>query len=115
MPRIKIENATVTKVLAEKGFWCEESYTTKDGEEKKTKFTVWCKAEDIPGEGSLINVEGLPSPKVESFTDQMGNPVTYGKIHVNFPRITLLEAPQEPVVQQAPENWSTALSTEAPF
>lgn len=115
MAKIAIENATVTKILSQKGFWCEETHTTKSGDEKKDKFTVWCNAEDIPGEGSLVNVNGIPSAKAESFTDQMGNQITYGRIHVNFPKITLLEAPKEPTVHQAPENWSTALSQEAPF
>jgi hypothetical protein len=105
MAIINIENAEVLRTISQKGFACAENYTTKDGQERQNKFTIWCKPEDIPAEGSTVNVSGVLTTRMENYNgrDFVGQ-------HVNFPRV---ETVKEAVVEQAPENWP--IDSNTPF
>jgi hypothetical protein len=105
---------TVTRIISERGFVVTESYTGKDGKERNTKFTVWCPAKDIPSEGSTVTVTGLHSVKVETFKGNDGREITYAAQHINNPAI-IVDREAAPAVEQAPENWPSTLSMDAPF
>lgn len=122
MAKINIQNATVTRHIQNLGFACAEpAYKTRDGQEKRNKFTVWTdNASDIPPENSVVNVTGNVSAKAEQFTNDKGEDILYGQLHVNQPRIVMVDMPR--TIEQAPEvgqpnsdNWQTAFTAEAPF
>lgn len=121
MARIKISNATVGRVISQRGFVAVESYSTKSGETRNTKYTVWVdNPANIPPAGAIVTVEGNLSVKLEKFTNNEGNEIQYASTHVNQPQVVLVEEPgsqveQAPEISQAPSNWTTALASEAPF
>ena len=57
MAKIQISNATVDRLISDKGLAVSTTFTRKDGEPGKEKFTVWA---DPTGYqvGDTINVTG---------------------------------------------------------
>lgn len=115
MAEIIVRNARVARVIKGRGFSIVETYPLRNGGTKETKFTVWVdNPSDIPGEGSLVTVQGLYSNRMEKFTNQEGREIEYLALHINQPKITLMDTPQ-PQVEQLPSDWVKAMTDEAPF
>lgn len=111
MAQVKIINARVGRVIPGKGFVAVETYVTRQGDQRENKFTVWTEnPSQIPGENSLVNVEGNLSTRVEEYN---GN--HYVKTHINQPKIIMVDTPREPEIQQAPDTWTNGFDSEAPF
>ena len=70
MAIVTIEAATVERLIPGYGFAASESYTTKDGETRKTWFTIWTK--DSVTVGNVVTVQGDLSVKVSEYTDKQG-------------------------------------------
>lgn len=107
MARVQVKNAIVLRAIRDMGFACAERYTTRNGEQKQTNYTVWVdNASDIPPNDSTVNVEGNVSARAEEFQNQSGETIRYGAIHINQPIITMVESPNQ-IVESMP--------TEVPF
>lgn len=108
---INITNAKVGRILANKGFEAIETYQTRTGETGETKFTVWTSANNIPGEGSLINVTGNVSVRVEEYNGRQ-----FARFHVNQPTVMLLDQPQSaPAPEQIWPGAKQVPDSEVPF
>lgn len=117
MARIEIKNARVGRIIQGKGFEAIESYQTRSGDTGETKYTVWTNSADqIPGEGTLVSVSGNISARAEEFQNNQGETIRFARMHVNQPKVTLLDMPNtaEPV-QAAPDSWTQGFNSEAPF
>lgn len=67
MAFISIKNGVVGKDLNGKGFIVKDVYTNKAGETITTEYAVWT---DLKfAEGSLVNVSGGYSDKIDDFSD----------------------------------------------
>lgn len=97
---INITNAKVGRILADKGFEAIETYKLKSGDTGETKFTVWTSSNNIPGEGSLVNVTGNVSVRVEEYQGRQ-----FARFHVNQPTVMLLDTPQSASVPDMQEIW----------
>lgn len=82
MAIIKIENATVDRLITDKGLAVSTTYMTKAGDERKEKFTVWFPNAGF-NIGDTVNVEGLFSVKVDKFTNNQGEEISYAQVSVN--------------------------------
>lgn len=115
MAKVMIENAEVTKHLADKGFIAQTRYSLKNGEQKTDSWTVWGKQPPI---GTVVSIEGLLSVKLEEFQGDEGM-VRYARGHINNPSIS--ESAQPALFAQkgeaaVREQWPTAnIDEEAPF
>lgn len=107
MATINIQNATVKRLIRDMGFEAVESYQRRDGSQGETKFTVWTSPNNIPGEGSKVNITGNVSVKVEEY-----NGVTFARFHVNQPKVMLVDGPQD---APEPEPWPTPAGQQVPF
>lgn len=115
MAFVNIQKAQVERIIQDKGFVAVESYTTRNGEEKQTKYTIWTdNPNEIPGEGVIVNVSGALSVRVQEFVNDEQETVQFAQIHVNRPKITLLDMPQS-APQVARETAPPSLDWEAPF
>ena len=85
MARIEIKDATVDRLITDKGLAVSTSYQDRNGETRKEKFTVWT---DNAGyqPGDLLNISGLMSVRVDNFEGDNGT-VHYAAVHVNSPSI----------------------------
>ena len=85
MAKIQISNATVDRLISDKGLAVSTSFTRKDGEPGKEKFTVWA---DPTGYqvGDTINVTGNLSVRVDEFEGDNGL-VRYAQVNVNQPQV----------------------------
>lgn len=85
MAKIQIQGATVDRVISDKGLAVSTSFTRKDGQPSKEKFTVWS---DPTGYkvGDVINVVGNLSVRVDEFEGDTGT-VRYAQVNVNNPQI----------------------------
>lgn len=88
MATITITNAKVNRVIQDMGFEVAESYETRDGDIKETKFTVWTTPNNIPAEGATVNVSGNVSVRLEEYN---GN--KFARFHVNQPTVNLVSSP----------------------
>ena len=115
MAFVNIQNARVERSVKDKGFVAIESYKTREGEEKQTSYTIWTdNPNDIPGEGVVVNVSGALSVRMREFENDEGETVRFAQIHVNRPKITLVDMPfgaPKPAKETAPPS----LNWEAPF
>jgi len=85
MAKIQIQGATVDRLISDKGLAVSTSFTRKDGEAGKEKFTVWI---DPAGYavGDVINVVGNLSVRVDEFEGDSGI-VRYAQVNVNNPKV----------------------------
>jgi len=81
MAKVIIEAAKVERLIPGYGFAATESYTTKDGEVRKTWFTVWTK--NTVSVGDIMSVEGELSVKVSEYTDKEGQSKTKAEANIN--------------------------------
>lgn len=115
MAFINIQNARVDRIIRDMGFVAVESYKTRDGEDKESKYTVWTNnPSEIPGEGVIVNVSGPLSIKLQEFENDEGETVRFASANVNRPKITLVDMPAS-APQSAKEIAPPALDWEAPF
>lgn len=85
MARIQIQSATVDRLISDKGLAVSTTYTRKDGEVAKEKFTVWTDPASF-SVGDIINVVGNLSVRVDEFEGDNGT-VRYAQVNVNNPQI----------------------------
>lgn len=115
MAFINIQNARVDRIIRDLGFVAVESYKTRDGDERESKYTIWTdNPNDIPGEGVIVNVSGPLSIKMQEFENDEGETVRFASANVNRPKITLVDMPfgaPKPAKETAPPS----LDWEAPF
>lgn len=95
MAKISVENAEVVRHIARKGFAAKTSYNTKAGSTRTEYFTVW--TEELPPIGSIVNIEGLHSAKLEEY-EKDGETRRVAATHINFPKIT--EGVEQPKLAQ---------------
>jgi hypothetical protein len=106
MAKVVIENAEVVKHLSTKGFIAQTRYKLKNGEEKTDKWTVWGEQPPI---GSVVNIDGLLSVKLEDFQGDEGT-VRYARGHINNAQIVQSAQPTSQGQFSAP-----AASEQVPF
>lgn len=85
MARIQIQGATVDRLISDKGLAVSTTYTRKDGETAKEKFTVWTDPSGF-SVGDVINVVGNLSVRVDEFEGDNGT-VRYAQVNVNNPQV----------------------------
>ena len=85
MAKIQIQNATVDRLISDKGLAVSTSFTRKDGEPGKEKFTVWTDPSGF-NVGDTINVTGNLSVRVDEFEGDNGL-VRYAQVNVNQPQV----------------------------
>jgi len=85
MAKIEIKDATVDRLITDKGVAVSTTYTDREGEPRKEKFTVWTDNSGLQV-GDLLNVSGLFSVRVKEFEGDNGT-VRFAEVHVNNPSI----------------------------
>ena len=85
MAKIQISNATVDRLISDKGLAVSTTFTKKDGEPGKEKFTVWTDPAGF-NVGDTINVTGNLSVRVDEFEGDNGL-VRYAQVNVNQPQV----------------------------
>jgi len=85
MAQVKIENATVTRIIPNYGFKAVCEIPTKSGDTRKETYTVWTNTKVM--EGDIVNIMGVLGVKMEEFTNREGKQVTYAAIHVNNAKV----------------------------
>mgnify|MGYP003637605784 FL=1 len=85
MAKIQIGNATVDRLISDKGLAVSTTFTRKDGEPGKEKFTVWTDPSGYQV-GDTVNVTGNLSVRVDEFEGDNGL-VRYAQINVNQPQV----------------------------
>lgn len=85
MAKIEVKEATVDRLITNKGVAVSTSFTDREGQPRKEKFTVWTDNSGLEP-GDLLNVSGLFSVRVKEFEGDAG-PVHYAEVHINNPSI----------------------------
>jgi hypothetical protein len=85
MAKIQIQGATVDRLISDKALAVSTSFTRKDGQPGKEKFTVWTDPSGY-AVGDVINVVGNLSVKVDEFEGDTGT-VRYAQVSVNQPQV----------------------------
>jgi len=85
MAKIQISNATIDRLISDKGLAVSTSFTKKDGEPGKEKFTVWTDPSGYQV-GDTVNVTGNLSVRVDEFEGDNGL-VRYAQVNVNQPQV----------------------------
>jgi len=93
MAKVIIEAAKVERLIPGYGFAATESHTTKDGEVRKTWFTVWTK--NSVSVGDIMAVEGELSVKVSEYTDKITNQLT-SRAEANINNAKLMQSNDAP-------------------
>lgn len=88
MAEVTIQNAEVIRIIDGYGVSVAESYKNRDGEIRKSYYTVWTK-EDL-SVGDLINVKGLLSVKLDEY-EKNGETVRSASASVNNPTIEKID------------------------
>lgn len=91
MAKVKIENATVERLISNKGFAATEEVKTFTGETKKAWYTVWTSAP--VREGDLVSITGDLSVRLEEYTGSDNQPKTKAAAHVNNANVETANAP----------------------
>lgn len=86
MAKVNIKEATVDRLITNKGFAASTTYTDRNGDLRKEKYTVWTDNTGLEV-GDLLDVTGLLSVRVEEFEGDNGT-VRFASVHVNNPTIT---------------------------
>ena len=94
MAKIKIDGATVDRLISDKGLAVSNTFTDREGKERKDKFTVWAQPAGIKV-GDIVDVIGNISVKVDQFEGDNGL-VNYAQINVNNPQIEKVTAEDAP-------------------
>jgi|TARA_R110000744_G_scaffold32469_4_gene75985 hypothetical protein len=94
MAFINIKKASVNRIIEGYGFEAVNNFTDRSGTERQERFTVWTK-DEVPTVGQVMDISGIVSAKVEEF-EKDGEMIRYAGIHVNNPRLTLLEDAPSP-------------------
>lgn len=95
MARVTVEG-NVVRTIPDRGFVVEETWMTKSGEPRGTKYTIWVDNRDnIPAEGTGVKVEGNLSARLEKFTNSEGRNIEYVATHVNQPTVTVITEPNQ--------------------
>jgi hypothetical protein len=89
MAKIQIGNATVDRLISDKGLAVSTTFTRKDGEPGKEKFTVWTDPSGYQV-GDTVNVTGNLSVRVDEFEGDNGL-VRYAQINVNQPQVEKIQ------------------------
>ena len=89
MAKIQIGNATVDRLISDKGLAVSTTFTRKDGELGKEKFTVWTDPSGYQV-GDTVNVTGNLSVRVDEFEGDNGL-VRYAQINVNQPQVEKIQ------------------------
>ena len=89
MAKIQIGNATVDRLISDKGLAVSTTFTRKDGEPGKEKFTVWTDPSGYQV-GDTVNVTGNLSVRVDEFEGDNGL-VRYAQINVNQPKVEKIQ------------------------
>jgi hypothetical protein len=93
MAKIKIDGATIDRIISDKGLAVSTTFTDREGNERKEKFTVWTSPAGYQV-GETIDVVGNLSVKVDKFEGDSGL-IHYAQVNVNNPQI-------EKVTEDAP-------------
>ena len=89
MAKIQIGNATVDRLISDKGLAVSTTFTRKDGEPGKEKFTVWTDPSGYQV-GDTVNVTGNLSVRVDEFEGDNGL-VRYAQVNVNQPQVEKIQ------------------------
>lgn len=102
MAFINIKNATVNRHIPGYGFEAVNTFTDRNGNERKERYTIWTKDHEPPI-GQIMDISGILSTKVEEYTNQAGELIRYAAVHVNNPKITVADnQAQDPILEDAP-------------
>lgn len=85
MAKIQIQGATVDRLISDKGLAVSTTFTRKDGEQGKEKFTVWVDPSGYQV-GDTLNIVGNLSVRVDEFEGDNGI-VRYAQVNVNNPQV----------------------------
>lgn len=85
MAEIKVQNAKVSRIIDGYGFGAVVEKTLPSGDTKKEKYTVW--TDTRVNVGDVVSISGLPSAKVEEFTNEKGEEIRYAVIHINNAKV----------------------------
>jgi hypothetical protein len=94
MAKVQIQEATVERLITDKGIFVTTSFKDREGTDRKEKFTVWEQPAGIKV-GAIVNVSGNLSVRVEEFEGDNGQ-IRYAAIHVNNPKIETVTADDMP-------------------
>lgn len=94
MAKIQIQGATVDRLISDKGLAVSTSFTRKDGEPGKEKFTVWTDPNGF-AVGDVINVVGNLSVRVDEFEGDNGM-IRYAQVNVNNPKVEKVASEEMP-------------------
>tara|TARA_B110000503_G_scaffold87722_1_gene133146 strand:+ start:1392 stop:1676 length:285 start_codon:yes stop_codon:yes gene_type:complete len=89
MAKVQISNATIDRLISDKGLAVSTSFTKKDGEPGKEKFTVWTDPSGYKV-GDTVNVTGNLSVRVDEFEGDNGL-VRYAQVNVNQPQVEKIQ------------------------
>lgn len=88
---------TVEKVLTGSfgvGLVVGESFVNREGQQKTTRFTAWFESDPGVNVGDAVEVSGLLSAKVDTWTGDDGTERSSAKISLNKSRIAGAQAPK---------------------
>jgi NADPH-dependent glutamate synthase beta subunit-like oxidoreductase len=85
MAKIQVQEATVERIITDKGIFVTTSFNDREGTPRKEKFTVWGQPAGIKV-GDKVNVTGNLSVRVEEFEGDAGQ-IRYAAVHINNPKI----------------------------
>lgn len=88
MALIEIKGKVSKLFWEDKGLEVTESFTTKAGKQVDRRYTVWLPKPSIFKVGDDVNVKGLYSAELDSYTDKDGNTKNAIKVSVNNPLVT---------------------------
>ena len=86
MAKIQIQGATVDRLISDKGLAVSTTFTKRDGEPGKEKFTVWTDPAGF-NVGDVLDIVGNLSVRVDEFEGDQGT-VRYAQVNVNNPQIS---------------------------
>jgi hypothetical protein len=89
MAFINIKAATVNRIIEGYGFEAVNKFTDRSGKERQERFVIWTK-DEVPTVGQTMDINGIVSAKVDEY-EKDGELIRYASIHVNSPKLTLLE------------------------
>ena len=95
----------VTKLFWEdKGLEVTESFTTKAGQQRDRRYTVWLPKKSVFQVGDDVNVKGLYSAELDTYTDKNGETKNAIKVSINNPLVTYADGavPGSPTHEELP-------------
>ena len=99
---------TVERVLsgnfAGVGLVITESYKSKTGEDRTTRYTCWFDEDPGTAVGATITVSGAISAKVDEWTDKDGQPRVSAKLSLNKAKVQHQETQKPALVPAVDED-----------